>query len=94
MKRSRLLRTSPLRRRKATRRKGMRDYAGFRAECLRIWETEEHACKDCGAWIPDPPTVSNFHHEVFRSQGGGHVGNVRLVCDTCHDAYHGRKRAT
>jgi 5-methylcytosine-specific restriction endonuclease McrA len=55
---------------------------------VRLWE-DNHHCRECGCYLMLEQAIP--HHIVFRSQGGGDVDNVLIVCDKCHKALHGIK---
>ena len=68
----------------------LRALAG-RVLALRRVEALERAgwrCEQCGA-----ANILEVHHRTDRSHGGGHSGgNLSVLCDTCHQNEHKKKR--
>ena len=55
-----------------------------------VWSRDRGVCQLCDRTA----TVPEYHHAVFRSQGGeDRLNNVILLCFDCHHTIHGGKDA-
>lgn len=59
--------------------------AQYKKLCEQVWKRDRGVCQLCGRFT----VVPEFHHAVFRSQGGGdEVDNVLILCHECHHVIH------
>lgn len=56
----------------------------YKKACVAVFERDKGCCVLCGRQGND------FHHVIFRSQGGKDVPeNLVVLCRNCHDKAHG-----